>query len=234
VIGRKTTLTLLTGALLAVGTLGSGAAVWAASAKPTPGPGDEIHACAGKHGFLRLSVHYDCRPREFPISWNRQGPAGPPGPAGPSLNPTTLQSVQTGSPFAVPAGAGAAAPVPGLSVNLPQAGTYEINANVRGVIHYPAGPAHSCWITADLTNGATQVPNSLRLVVLDINGSTADEWAQATAPIQMLVTVAGPSTVNVRAFSASTANPSACPAGAGTGIYTDANGASTINAVRIQ
>jgi hypothetical protein len=132
------------------------------------------------------------------------------------------------------------APVPGLTVNLPQAGTYLINANVRGVIHWattlPAG-AHSCWITADLATGPTQVANSQRLVVLGINGNTAPEWAQGTAPVQMVVTVPGATTVTVRAFNdtTNTVAPGACPTGAGgqTSVVTDVNGASTINAVRI-
>jgi hypothetical protein len=228
---------LVTGALVTVGVLGSGATVYAAT--PTPQPqayGRTIRACVGDHGQLRLAFG-GCRGFEDRISWNRRGPAGPPGPAAPLLNPTPLQSVQTGSPFPVPAGAGAIAPVPGLAVNLPAAGTYLINGNVRGLIHYAAAVpvgGHSCWITADLATGTAMVPNSQRLVVLDINGTTDPEWAQATAPISMLVTVAGPTTVNVRAFSDTTGAPGACPGGADTGIYTDVNGASTINAVRIQ
>jgi hypothetical protein len=210
---------------VAAGTFGGGAAVWAASAKPAPGPGDQINACAGRHGILRLAFQHNCRRHEFPISWDRQGPPGPPGPP---LNPYSplLQSVQTGSPFAVPAGAGAAAPVPGLSVTLPNAGTYLINANAAAV----ASGGHDCWITADLATGTTQVANSQRLVVLDIDGPPPPEYAQATAPIQMLVTVAAGTVVNVRAFSDSVA-PGGCPAE--TNVDTDVNGASTINAVRI-
>ncbi|HEY3605558.1 MAG TPA: hypothetical protein VGL04_12865 [Sporichthyaceae bacterium] len=234
VFGRKTTLTLLTGALVAAGTFGGGAAVWAASAKPAPGPGDQINACAGRHGILRL-VHYadQCRHREFPISWNRQGPPGAPGPSLNAFNPL-LQAVQAPGTFNVPVGPGAIAAVPGLTVTLPSAGTYLINANVRGVIHY-AGPVpvggHSCWITADLANGATQVTNSQRLVDLLINLNPTREYMQATAPIQMLVTVAAGAIINVRAFSDTTGAPGACPAE--TTIVTDQNGASTINAVRI-
>ena len=218
--GRKTTLALLTGGLVLAG---SGAAVWAAT--PTPQAfGNEIHACVGDHGKLRLAFH-NCRRFEDHISWNRQGPQGPPGP---SLNPTTLQSVQTAPLpiFALNATGLTPTAIPGLSVNLPGPGTYLINANVRGIINN-GGVADNCFIVAQLlSSAAPALANTQRLVAIDITNSTAVRNIQATAPIQALYTATGPTTVTVQGFVGGN-----CPAN--TGVATDGNGASVIDAVRI-
>jgi hypothetical protein len=230
VFGRKTTLALLTGTLVAAGTVGGGAAVWAASAKPTA-PGDQIHACAGRHGILRLAFHDHCGRREFPIAWNRQGPAGPPGPA---LNPTPLQSIQVppAPPIEfVPTTTPAFTPLTGLSVSL-QPGTYLINVDLRGVIN--SGAPNGCGLTGRLAFGptlataTTPVPNSQRLVLFTPATITN---LQGSASIHVIYTAIGGAPTVVQAQAARVGTGNSCAAG--TGIATDANGASAIDAVRI-
>lgn len=238
--GRKTTLALLTGGLVLAG---SGAAVWAAT--PTPQAfGNEIHACVGDHGKLRLAFH-NCRRFEDHISWNRQGPQGPPGP---SLNTTPAQKTQPTGAYTVTT---TMLPVTGLFLQLPTTGTYLISANVRGYIDYPAATTHDCFVTADLASGPGPTPtpgmtvatDSQRLVVIDINtyassftlpnGTTAtpattdDSNVQATAPIQAIVSGAAGSIVTVRAIR------STCTGASTVQIVTNVDGASTLNAVRI-
>jgi hypothetical protein len=227
VFGRKTALGLLTGALAATGVVGGGAAVWAASAKPSQ-PGNVIQACVGRHGVLRLALRDGCHGREALISWNQQGPAGP---AGPGLNPTPLAAVQSTPPTTAPVTSTAFGPIAGLSLSL-QPGTYLINADLRGVIY--SGGAPGCGLVGRLAFGptvataTTAIADSQRLVLYT---PVAVSNLQGSASIHVIYTAAGSGPTVVQVQAAQAPSPNACLAG--TGIATDMNGASAIDAVRI-
>jgi hypothetical protein len=54
-------------------------------ALPSPSLADEIHACVGPAGRLRIVASpAQCVPAEHALSWNQSGPAGPEGPEGPA------------------------------------------------------------------------------------------------------------------------------------------------------
>jgi hypothetical protein len=220
VFGRKTAMGLLTGALVAAGVVGGGAAVWAAGPKPQFS-GGEIRGCVNENGRLRLIWDgHHCHGDEYFISWDRRGPRI-------SANEVALPNGAPNTPaataFNVTAALPAFAPVTGFSIALPGPGTYLISANVRGKI-VPAGAA-LCYITANLAAGATTIPSSERLVVLNSEADPTD--VQATAPIQLVYRATAPTTIQVQAARA----PS-CGA-ATTQILSDDNGASNIDAVRI-
>jgi len=93
-----------------------------------------------------------------------------------------------------------------VQADLPAAGTYELDANVRGRL---AGtPAVNTFITARLWNATTgtAVPQSERLVyqVIDSNAGTAAAGGNATAPISELITVTGPTTISLQATDTTT------------------------------
>lgn len=214
---------LLTGALVAAGVVGGGAAVWAAGPKPQVS-GNQIRGCVSDHGRLRLIWDgHHCHGDEGFISWDRHAPpiasAQTVLPDGPGGGPTaTVADVTSVLP--------AFAAVTGYTVALPGAGTYVISANVRGRI-IPADGA-LCWIVARLatTNPAAPIASSQRLVVL--NGIAGPSQVQGTAPIQLLYTATGATTVQVEAARAGT-----CAAGTTTAVLSDDNGASNIDAVRV-
>ncbi|MEU4301682.1 hypothetical protein [Kitasatospora aureofaciens] len=87
-----------------------------------------------------------------------------------------------------------------LEVTLPLAGTYELDANVRGRL---AGvPPVNTFITArlwDVTSG-TAVAESERLVyqVIDLNPGSAQAGGNATAPISELIRVNKPTTIRLQ------------------------------------
>ena len=98
----------------------------------------------------------------------------------------------------LPAGVWTDVPV---QVVLPRAGTYELDANVRGRLS--GVPSVNTYITArlwDVTAGA-EVPQSERLVYQIIDGNAGDAQAggNATAPISELIRVTGPTTIGLQA-----------------------------------
>jgi len=241
---------LTTGAIAGALTLITAGAVAAAPSNPFRHDGGLLAACVGPDGDARIMRTYQhCRPGERELVWNEQGRPGIQGPTGatggtgpqgiqgiqglqgvpgPNLNPTVLQAVQTGN-LALTA---TAANVPGLSLNLATPGTYLVSANVRGRILYASGP-HNCFITANLADGATAIPDSQRVVTIASDPAVAALDQQATAPIQMIITVgATPVALVVQGVSGGGSCPAALPTD--TAIYTDSSGTGTLNAVRIQ
>lgn len=88
-----------------------------------------------------------------------------------------------------------------VQVVLPRAGTYQIDADVRGRLS--GTPSVNTYITArlwDVTTGAA-VPHSERLVhqIIDGNAGAALTGGNATAAIDELITVDGPTTIAVQA-----------------------------------
>jgi len=88
-----------------------------------------------------------------------------------------------------------------VQVVLPRAGTYELDANVRGRLS--GTPAINTYITArlwDVTTGA-EVPQSERLVyqMIDLNTGAAEAGGNGTAPISELIRVNGPTTIRIQA-----------------------------------
>ncbi|MEV8439422.1 hypothetical protein AB0425_18770 [Actinosynnema sp. NPDC051121] len=98
----------------------------------------------------------------------------------------------------LPAGVWTATP---LVVTLPWAGTYELDADVRGRIS--GAPSFNSYITARLWNdtAAAAVPQSERLVnqIIDLNAGDATAGSNMTAPISELVHVEGPTVIRLQA-----------------------------------
>lgn len=89
-----------------------------------------------------------------------------------------------------------------LTVKLPKAGVYEIDANVRGRLQGP-GPLNT-GITArlwDATSG-TAVSRSERVVyqLIDFSSDDGGAGGNQTAPISELVEVSGPTTIQLQAL----------------------------------
>lgn len=88
-----------------------------------------------------------------------------------------------------------------LQVVLPSAGTYELDANVRGRL--AGSPLLNTYITARLWDASTgtALPQSERIVyqIIDINPGTAQTGGNATAPISELISVGEPTTIELQA-----------------------------------
>jgi len=88
-----------------------------------------------------------------------------------------------------------------VQVVLPRAGTYELDADVRGRLS--GTPAVNTYITARLWDASTgaAVPQSARLVyqIIDTNPGNAQAGGNATAPISELIHVSGPTTISLQA-----------------------------------
>ncbi|MBW4718207.1 hypothetical protein [Saccharothrix obliqua] len=99
----------------------------------------------------------------------------------------------------LPAGVWTSTP---LVVTLPWAGTYEIDADVRGRLS--GVPSFNSYITARLWNDTTNsaVPESERLVnqIIDRNAGAAGTGSNHTAPISEVVRVDGPTTIRLQAI----------------------------------
>jgi hypothetical protein len=105
-----------------------------------------------------------------------------------------------------------------LQVRLPAAGTYTIDANVRGRLQ-GAAPLDT-WITARLWNATTRtpVPDSERLIYQVIDTSQFGGGNQ-TASISELVTATRPETIELQAQNGNTGTPASTAQ-----IYSDGNG----------
>jgi hypothetical protein len=88
-----------------------------------------------------------------------------------------------------------------LEIKLPRAGTYELDADVRGRLS--GAPPLNTFVTARLWNvtSGAEVPESTRIVnqVIDINPGAAYAGHNQTASIHELIRVAGPTTIRLQA-----------------------------------
>jgi hypothetical protein len=88
-----------------------------------------------------------------------------------------------------------------LQVLLPRAGTYEVDANVRGRLQ--GTPPLNTYIVARLWNVTSGTPAlySERIVyqVIDYNPSSEPAGGNATAPVSELITVTRPTTIRLQA-----------------------------------
>ncbi|MDX6417780.1 MAG: hypothetical protein QOG28_2400 [Trebonia sp.] len=88
-----------------------------------------------------------------------------------------------------------------LQVRLPYAGTYEIDADVRGRLQ--GTPPLNTYIIGRLWNvtSGAQVPDSQRTVYQVLNDNTASEpvGGNQTAPVSELITVTRPTTIQLQA-----------------------------------
>lgn len=227
--GSRTTVILSTGVLLLGGSVGAAAAVSAASPAPAAAD-DDIHGCVGPDGALYLADHDGCRRHERPISWPRHST--------PSI---TEQAVlpSTGTSTFVPVTTSTAANITGLSVTLPVPGKYSISANVRGAIIYgTATTPQTCYIVAQLVGGATAIPGSQRLIVIDDNAISPAYTSnvQATAPIELFYTATARNTVvTVQAFQGSDGTPggAVCTGAPTVEVGGDQNGSSSLTATLV-
>ena len=117
-----------------------------------------------------------------------------------------------------------------VQVVLPRAGTYELDADVRGRLS--GTPSVNTYITARLWNvtTGTAVPDSERLVyqIIDGNAGTAQAGGNATAPIDELVTVTRPTTITVQAV-----RRDAVGAASIAQIYSDSSGYTSLRFTRV-
>lgn len=118
----------------------------------------------------------------------------------------------------------------GLQVTLPRAGTYELDADVRGRL--VGNPPVNTYITArlfDTTTGA-EVLNSERLVyqLINENPGQAAAGGNQTAPISELVHVTGAATIQLQAV-----DQNAVGAAIVAQIYSDGNGYTSLRFVRV-
>lgn len=90
-----------------------------------------------------------------------------------------------------------------LQVVLPRAGTYDLDANVRGRLS--GLPLINTYITGRLWNQTTgdEVPQSERGIyqIIDMNAGSAVTGGNETAPIDEQITVTGPTTIVLQARS---------------------------------
>ncbi|MEV7386503.1 hypothetical protein [Streptomyces sp. NPDC091215] len=88
-----------------------------------------------------------------------------------------------------------------LEVTLPKAGTYTLDADVRGRLQ--GTPPVNTFITARLwnVNSGAEVPQSERLVyqIINLNPGQAAAAGNQTAPISELIRVSGPTTIRLQA-----------------------------------
>lgn len=223
----RSTVGLLVGSLVVVG-----GATSVVAATTSSSDNEEIRACVRKSdGDVRIIKGHKCRDGERYTDWDEKGERGKTGATGaqglPGPTLTSGRATATANTFGLTS---AYTNVPGLSVALPAAGTYTVSADVRGIITSNKGLS-SCFIVARLADSvAGAVPDSERLVIIEIGRvvGNAGKNAQETVPIQEIVTVAGPRTIQVQALKSGCAAPTT-----GFGIASNADGRSTLNFVKI-
>jgi hypothetical protein len=117
-----------------------------------------------------------------------------------------------------------------LQVTLPRAGTYELDADVRGRLQ--GTPAVNTYITARLWNvtAGAEVPQSERLVyqIIDLNPGTALAGGNQTAPISELIKVTGRTTIRLQAE-----DNNAVGAASIAQVYSDGSGYTTLRYERV-
>lgn len=116
-----------------------------------------------------------------------------------------------------------------LMVRLPRAGTYELDADVRGRL--AGAPPLNTYMTARLwnTTEGNPVPNSERLVyqIIDLNPGDAGAGGNETAPISELITVSGPTTIRLQAQDNNATGMASIAQ-----VYSDGSGYTTLRYVR--
>jgi len=117
-----------------------------------------------------------------------------------------------------------------LEVRLPHAGTYAIDANVRGRLE--ATPPVDTYITARLWNvtAKAEVPYSDRLVyqLFTNNTATAGIGGNGTAPISELIRVTRPTTIQLQAEDVTTGGTATIAQ-----VYSDDAGYTTLRYERV-
>lgn len=118
-----------------------------------------------------------------------------------------------------------------LAVHLPEAGTYALDANVRGRLS--SNPPINSYIVARLWNveAGTVLPQSERLVyqIINLNPSDPTAGGNATAPISELITVGGPTDIQLQAADVNAVGGVAAVAQ----IYSDGNGYTSLRFVEL-
>jgi hypothetical protein len=142
-------------------------------------------------------------------------PAAPPVLGGSTLSTTSVDLTPSGHWVTTP-----------LSVHLPRAGTYELDANVRGRLANAS--TVNTYIVAQLWNSRTHapVPYSQRLVYQVISSTPAG--GNNTAPIDEWVTVSGPATITLQAQDTNAVGTATIAQ-----IYSDPNGWTTLRWHRV-
>ncbi|MFD3486374.1 hypothetical protein [Streptomyces sp. NPDC058665] len=117
-----------------------------------------------------------------------------------------------------------------LEVTLPRAGTYELDADVRGRLS--GVPPINTFITARLWNvtSGTAVPESERLVnqIIDSNTGDAETGSNQTAPISELIKVKKPTKIRLQAQRTDATGTATVGQ-----IYSDVNGFTSLRFQRV-
>jgi hypothetical protein len=147
--------------------------------------------------------------------------------AAPTAPPAVHGIAHLNTQVNLPAGVWTNVPV---QVVLPRAGTYDLDADVRGRL---AGfPAVNAFITARLWNATTgaAVPQSERIVyqMIDQNAGDAQAGGNATAPISEEIKVSKPTTITLQAIRTDAAGAANIAQ-----IYSDGNGYTSLRFDRV-
>ncbi|NUT52439.1 MAG: hypothetical protein HOV94_34895 [Saccharothrix sp.] len=117
-----------------------------------------------------------------------------------------------------------------LVVTLPVAGTYELDADVRGRLS--GTPSFNSFITARLWNdtAGVVVPQSERLIhqIIDANVGDATAGGNVTAPISELIQVTGPTVIRLQARRVDATGTASIAQ-----IYSDGNGYTSLRFDRV-
>ncbi|MEU1365186.1 hypothetical protein ABZ454_03530 [Streptomyces sp. NPDC005803] len=144
-----------------------------------------------------------------------------------STSPTATGIEHLRTQVDLPAGAWTNTP---LEVTLPKAGTYELDADVRGRLQ--GVPPINLFITARLWNvtTGTAVADSERLVnqIIDSNAGDAELGDNQTAPISELISVTQPTTIRLQAQRIDAVGAATIGQ-----IYSDGNGFTSLRYERV-
>jgi hypothetical protein len=226
----------------------------------SPNVPGEVHACvADAGGAVRIiGASAECADDERFVTWNKSGRRGPQGLQGiqgiqgltgaagkdgidgttatNESNEVTLSTTKVLWKWDVPPVAGIVngefQDVGTLVVSLPAAGTYLINANLRGFIDGSdlVSEFLNCFIVARIKPGnAAAFDDSERLVAMARGTFSADSQIQGTAPLTRIVTVTQATTITVQASW----NGTACPSAGIVSIANDTAASSNLSYVRL-
>lgn len=142
---------------------------------------------------------------------------GNPSPIGPAADGTSTYSARRDHVHAITSGSAVLASnfsitgaagvhqATGLSVTPPSAGTYRITGNIRGALIGNAGTRWELYARLRNTTDGADIADSETLIVLT---ATTGVHLQNTAPIDIIITVAGAKTIEVWAARGGAGTPS--------------------------
>lgn len=108
----------------------------------------------------------------------------------------------------------------GLSVTLPEAGTWKVTAEVRGQIDGPGPGGGGLRVRLFNVTAGVQLPYSIRTIVTVTEPATGDFAATACGPASDLVVVTGPTVIRLEASKSATGTATTVRVGTGPSGWT--------------